>query len=128
MPQVDDQEEDRPRDRRSTAERLDLLERDTRSIARQHTAFVEAGKSFSTEQLNQIEKAVREVLSEVGLRFDDPDHVDAIREDQRFLRRFRLWWDGAANKVGNVVLVAAVTLMLTIMGAGFWAWLKSGGH
>jgi hypothetical protein len=129
MPQVDDEDDDGLSQRRDlpAGKRLDLVERDLRSHARSLSHIVDAGKKFSPEQLAQIEKAVREVLSEVGLRLDDPDHVDAIREDQRFLRGFRLWWNGAANKVGNIVLVAIVGLALTIAGAGFWAWLKSGG-
>jgi hypothetical protein len=114
-------------DKRSTVERLNLVERDVRSHARSLTAIIETAKSLSPQQVTQIEAVVRDVLAEVGLRLDDPDHVDAIREDQRFLRRFRLWWVGAANKVGNIVLVAIVGVLLTIAGAGFWAWLKSGG-
>jgi hypothetical protein len=128
MPQGDDEDDGlASRKEMPAAKRLDLVERDLRSHARSLSHIVDAGKKFSPEQLSQIEKAVREVLSEVGLRLDDPDHVDAIREDQRFLRRFRMWWDGAANKIGNVVLAAAVALLLTIGGAGFWAWLKAGG-
>jgi hypothetical protein len=113
MPQVDDQEEDRPRDRRSTAERLDLLERDTRSIARQHTAFVEAGKSFTREQMEQLRVAFREELSDAGLRIDGPDHIDDARRDFMFLRSLRVGVNGTASKIGWVVIAA-------ILGGAVW--------
>jgi hypothetical protein len=126
MPQIED-EDDRPRDKRTTSERLDLLERDVRSHARSLTAIVDAGKSFSKEQMEQLRVVFREELSDAGLRIDGPDHIDDAREDFRFLRRWRLNYDGASRRVGNAVLGAIVALALAIGGAGFWAWFKNGG-
>lgn len=36
-------------------------------------------------------------------------------------------WNGAANKIGNGFLVALISIVLAIIGAGFWAWISSGG-
>lgn len=82
--------------------------------------------AFSDTQMEQLRSIFREELADAGLRIDGPEHVDDAREDFRFLRRLRLNWDGSAKRVGNAVLGAVVTLMLAIIGAGFWAWLK--GH
>lgn len=113
-------------------ERLGLLERDVRSHARSLTmltnAVKSAGESFSDKQLEQMKQAVSEAFAGVGLRVDDPDHIDDAREDFRFLRRFRQSWDGAAKKVGGTVLVAIVGVGLSIIGLGFWAWIKRGGQ
>lgn len=87
-----------------------------------------AEEAFTAVQLQQLEeivhKAVGEALGEVGLRVDNADHQDEAREDLRFLRRLRKMWDGAAGKVGNAVLGGLVTVLLAIIGAGFWTWLS----
>lgn len=122
-----------PRRRKPTdAARLTLAERDLRSHARSLTeltkAVHQAGTTFSAAQMEQLKGVFSEALAEVGLRIDDPNHVDDAREDFRFLRRFRLSWDGAARKVGGMVLAAVVTVALGIVGLGFWAWIAKGGH
>lgn len=128
---MSDKDDDEPirtgHDPRTPEERLSLIERDVRSHARSLTALVASGKSFSVEQMAQLRAVLREELGDAGLRIDGPDHVDEAREDFRFLRRFRLSWDGAAKKVGGVVLVAIVGVALTIVGMGFFAWIKKGG-
>ena len=84
--------------------------------------------AFSPQQIKQLEtvvhKAVNEAFGEVGLRIDNASQQDEAREDLRFLRRMRRTWDGAARRVGNAVLGALVTLLIGIVGAGFWAWLS----
>lgn len=122
-------EDPRRRTQRSTAERLQLLEEDGQNHARIIGDLLKKSSTFSPEQMTQIRTVVREEVSDVGLRLDDPDHVDASREDFRFLRRLRLNWDGASRKVGNTVLIAFVGVLLSIAGLGFWAWIgRGGGH
>jgi hypothetical protein len=132
MPTDDNHHDEHDHARRrqlSAEERLELVERDLRSHARSLTVLTNtiksASDSFSDKQLEQLKEAVSEAFAGVGLRVDDPDHIDDAREDFRFLRRFRQTWDGAANKVGGTVLVAIVGVALTIIGAGFWAWLSN---
>lgn len=128
MTQEDD-DADEMRRHLTDQERLALIERDLRSHARSLTVITKTlSGGFSEKQLVQLREAVREAFGDIGLRIDDADHVDDAREDLRFLRRFRESWDGAARKVGTTVLVAAVSVGLTIVGAGFWAWLSSKGH
>lgn len=106
-----------------------MLEADTQHLSGNISQLTEKVGKFSPEQLAQIRTVVREEVSNVGLRLDDPDHVDASREDFRFLRRWRLNWDGASRKVGGAILLAAVGIILAIAGMGFWAWIgKGGGH
>jgi hypothetical protein len=116
-------------DTRTLEERLSLVERDVRSHARSLTALVKTGTTFSIEQMEQLRGLLREEFGNVGLRIDEDEHVDSAREDFRFLRRTRLKWDSAANRVGSIVLAAIVGLVLIIGGMGFWAWLSKGlGH
>jgi cell division protein FtsX len=121
MPQVDD-EDDRPRDKRTTSERLDLLERDVRSHARSLTALVTSSKSFSTEQMEQLRTAFREELADAGLRIDGPEHVDLAREDFRFLRRLRTGTQGTAAKVGWAVIFAILSAAVWLFTNGINAW------
>jgi hypothetical protein len=113
------------RDKRTTGERLELLERDTRSLARQHTAFVEAGKSFSKEQMEQIRVAFREEISDAGLRIDGPDHVQQAREDFRFVRKLRLGVDGYASKIGWLFIAAIVGAAIWLFTLGVNTWRGS---
>lgn len=122
MPPIDDQEDERPRDKRTTAERLELVERDTRVLARQHTAFVEAGKSFTREQMEQLRVAFREELSDAGLRIDGPDHIDDAREDFRFLRKLRTGADGYASKIGWLFIAAVVSGVIWLFTLGLKTW------
>lgn len=86
---------------------------------------------FTDQQLRQLAEvvgaAVRDELGEAGLRLDDPDHVDASREDFRFLRKLRNSWDGAVTKIGNAVLISLIAIGGLIASSGFWAWLRTGG-
>ena len=83
-----------------------------------------ADDAFSAAQIKQLRTIFREELADAGLRLDDAEHQDAAKEDFRFLRRLRLTWDGAAGKVGNAVLGGLVTVLLAIIGAGFWTWFS----
>ena len=125
-PQDDDETHPPSRAGLSNEERLALLERDARSHARSLTSIVQAGKSFTSEQLEQLRMALREELADAGLRVDGPDHIDDAREDFRFLRRLRLNWDGATRKVGSSVLWALIVVVGGIISLGFWAWLGKG--
>lgn len=109
------------------AHRIEALERDSQAHARIITEHVEkVGKGFSEEQLDQLRQLFREELANAGLRIDEPEHQDAAREDFRFLRRLRLAWDAAGQRVGNAVLLAFVGVLATIIGLGFWTWLSQG--
>lgn len=87
--------------------------------------------AFSQEQILQLKAivrdAVREEMGDVGLRIDNEDHQDDVREDLRFVRRLRKTWDSAAGKVGTAVLTAVIGIVFAIMSLGFWQWIKSGG-
>ncbi len=124
MPNTDDDEDDGPSPRRDfpVERRLDLLERDTRSLARSHSAFVDGGKKFSPEQLEQLRNLFREELADAGLRIDGPEHVDLAREDFRFLRRLRVGTQGTAAKVGWVVIAAILAGAIWLITNGINAW------
>lgn len=125
----DDDHDAHKRQGLSMEQRIELVERDLRSHSRSLTVLTKTvgalGEGFSDKQLEQLQEVLSRSLAGVGIRIDDQDHVDASREDLRFLRRFRQSWDSAANKVGGTVLVAVVGIGLTIIGMGFWAWLGS---
>lgn len=65
-----------------------------------------------------IKEAVREELRDVGLRTDEPEHVDEAREDFRFVRRFRKAFEGAASKIGGAVLLSIVGGALLLLATG----------
>ena len=111
------------------SKRVELLERDREQQSRIITELVgNVGNGFSEEQLAQMREAMRQVLTDAGLRLDDTDQQFEAREDFRFLRRFRLSWDGAAKKVGGAILGGVIVVVAAIMVAGFWTWIKSGGR
>ncbi len=87
-------------------------------------------ETFSPEQMLQLKEivrsAVREEMADVGLRIDNQDHQDDLREDMRFVRRLRQMWDSAAGKLGGAILSAGIIILLAIFGLGFWDWLRGG--
>ena len=116
------------RGRLTQTKRIDLLERDRAQQSRMITELVaKVGNGFTEQQLKQIRAAMREELSDAGLRLDGPDHQDEAREDFRFLRRLRLTWNGTSNKIGGAVLTALIAIAFIIFGSGFWQWISSGG-
>lgn len=84
---------------------------------------------FSAAQLAQLEtmvdkatrKAVREELADSGLRIDG-DHADSAREDFRFTRKFRLFVEGIAGKIGWVIIGSFVGLIIFLINLGANAW------
>ncbi len=128
MSDEDEDADDLGRRRLPLEQRVGLLERDRAQQSRTITELVnKIGKGFSEEQLAQIRKAMREELADAGLRLDNADHQDEAREDFRFLRRFRLGWDGSAKKIGNAILLALIAIAGVVIASGFWAWINSGG-
>lgn len=107
--------------------RVELLERDRAQQSRVLTEIVNAGKTFTPEQIAQLRAVMREEWADAGLRLDDAGHQDEAREDFRFLRRLRLTWDGSTQKIGTAVLTALIGVALIIFGSGFWQWISSGG-
>jgi hypothetical protein len=53
-----------------------------------------------------IREAVRDELREVGLRTDDANHAEAVRDDLRFARRMRKSVEATASKIGMLVITA----------------------
>lgn len=120
---MDDQEDDvSPRRDFPAEKRLDLLERDTRGLARSHTAFVEAGKKFSPEQMEQLRDVFREELADAGLRIDGPEHVDDARRDFMFLRSLRKGVNGTASKIGWAVIAAILAGAIWLFTNGLNMW------
>src|SRR5438045_360421 len=117
----DPRRDPRARANRSTADRLEMLETDTQGLAVNVNRLMKANSRFSPEQMEQLTAVIREELGNIGIRIDEDEQIDASREDFRFLRRTRLKWDSAANRVGSLVLAAIVGLVLLIGGMGFWA-------
>lgn len=115
------------RGRMTLGKRVELLERDRAQQSRVLTEIVNAGKTFTPEQIAQLRAVMREEWADAGLRVDDAGHQDEAREDFRFLRRLRLTWDGSTQKVGTAVLTALIGVALIIFGSGFWQWINSGG-
>lgn len=111
---MSDSADEEPEHRTETPEeRLRRIERDVRSHARSLTALVDAGKSFSTTQMEQLRSVLREELADAGLRIDGPEHVDDARRDFMFLRTLRKGVNGLAGKIGWTVIAA-------ILGAAIW--------
>ena len=115
------------RGRMTIGKRVELLERDRAQQSRVLTEIVNAGKTFTPEQIAQLRAVMREEWADAGLRLDDAGHQDEAREDFRFLRRLRLTWDGSTQKIGTAVLTALIGVALIIFGSGFWQWISSGG-
>lgn len=68
-----------------------------------------------------VKEAVREELHDVGLRMDEPQHVDEAREDFRFMRRLRKAVDSTASKIGTAIILALVGGLITLITLGFRA-------
>ncbi|GAB4073250.1 hypothetical protein KHC28_24020 [Ancylobacter sonchi] len=78
--------------------------------------------SISRDGLREeIEKAVRRGLEDVGLYTEDAEDRRKAREDLRFLRRLRRLRraiDGAAGKIGYTVLAIVTGGVLVVIWAG----------
>lgn len=71
------------RKRMTLGKRVELLERDRAQQSRVLTAIVDAGKTFTPEQIAQLRAVMREVFAGAGLRLDDAENQDEAREDFR---------------------------------------------
>ena len=115
-------DDDMPRDKLTQAERLSLLERDTRAVARMVSGIVDSSKVFSPAQMAQLQLVLREEFSSVGLRIDDPDHIDLARRDFQFLRALRGGVNGLASKIGWVFIAALCGALVWLVNAGLTFW------
>lgn len=76
--------------------------------------------TISKDELRAIvQEAVKDALHDMGLRADEPAHVDEAREDFRFIRRLRKAIDSAAGKVGMAIILA-------LMGGLGWLIISGG--
>jgi hypothetical protein len=66
-----------------------------------------------------IREAVREELLAVGMRLDDADQQEAVRDDLRFARRMRKSVEGTASRIGMTVLAALIGGVLLALWEGF---------
>jgi hypothetical protein len=69
-----------------------------------------------------MRKAVRQELDAAGLRIDEPEARHEAREDFRFLRRMRNVVDGAAAKVGSIILITLAGGFIWLVTQGFNVW------
>lgn len=75
--------------------------------------------SISRDELREeMEKAVRRGLEDVGLYSEDAEDRRETREDMRFVRRLRRATDGIAAKVGYTVLAIVTGGFLVVIWAG----------
>lgn len=78
--------------------------------------------TLSAEQLTElIRRAVRDEFDAAGLRVSDSDDRDQAREDFRFLRRFRQFYDNTSRKVGGTVILAIASGAMWLLWIGFQA-------
>jgi hypothetical protein len=66
-----------------------------------------------------IREAVREELLAVGMRLDDADQQEAVRDDLRFARRMRQSVEGAASRIGMTILTAIIGGVILALWEGF---------
>lgn len=87
-------------------------------------------EAFSAAQVAQLEaivdkaarKAVRDEMAESGLRLDGPDHVDENRKDFQFVRALRMGVNGAAAKIGWLVIAAILGTLVYLVTHGLDWW------
>lgn len=121
----DDDDDGLARSKLTQAQRQTLVERDVRSHARSLTEIIKTiNGGFTEKQMAQLRDVIREEFDNVGLRIDDPDHIDDIRADFRFLRGIRQLWNSTSKRLGNAILTAVLLGLATIIGFGVMAWAK----
>jgi hypothetical protein len=76
------------------------------------------------ELIHVIRAAVRAEFSAAGMRVDAPADVDSAREDFRFLRKFRLWFEGSSSKVGGALILAVVSGLIWLIVIGSQAFFN----
>ncbi|MBS7699140.1 MULTISPECIES: hypothetical protein [unclassified Chelatococcus] len=78
--------------------------------------------TISKDELRAIvQEAVKDALHDMGLRADEPAHIDEAREDFRFIRRLRKAVDSTASKIGTAIILALVGGLITLLTLGFRA-------
>lgn len=73
-----------------------------------------------------VRRAVRDELSDAGLRLDDSTHQDEAREDFRFLRKMRQSTYGMASKIGLAVILAMLSGIGWLIYQGFKVFVRQG--
>jgi hypothetical protein len=106
----------------TNTKRIELLERDRAQQSRVLTALVDASKSFTPEQMAQLRSIMTDVLADAGLRVEEAEQQDEARRDFMFLRSFRRAVNGAAGKIGWLVIAAAVGGVIWLVTTGLNAW------
>jgi hypothetical protein len=116
------------RGRMTNTRRIELLERDRAQQSRVITELIDkVGRGFTDQQMAQIREAMREELADAGLRLDGADHQDEARRDFMFLRAFRRATNGAAAKIGWLVIAAFAGGIIWLVNAGLNVWRAGGG-
>jgi len=110
------------RGKMSHAQRIELLEHDREAQSRVITALVQGSKTFTPEQVAQLRAVMVDVLGDAGLRLDEVAHEDEARRDFMFLRAFRKGVNGAAAKVGWLVIAALCGALIWLVTSGLNAW------
>ncbi|MDR6952283.1 cell division protein FtsX [Ancylobacter sp. 3268] len=78
--------------------------------------------SISRDELREeMEKAVRRGLEDVGLYTEDAEDRREAREDMRFVRRLRRATDAAAGRIGYTVLAIVTGAAMVVVWAGIKA-------
>ena len=110
------------RGRMTNTRRIELLERDRAQQSRVLTALVDASKSFTPEQAAQLRAIKTDVLADAGLRVEAAEQQDEARRDFMFLRAFRRAVNGAAGKIGWLVIAAVCGAVIWLVTTGLNAW------
>lgn len=106
----------------TNTKRIELLERDRAQQSRVLSALVDAGNSFTPQQMAQLRAIMTDVLGDAGLRVDAAEQQDEARRDFMFLRAFRRAVNGVAGKIGWLVIAAMVGGIIWLVNAGLNAW------
>jgi hypothetical protein len=71
-----------------------------------------------------VRAAVRDELRAVGLRTDDVEHSEAVRDDLKFAGRLRKTVEGFASKIGLAIVLAVVGGVIYLLQLGATHLLK----
>ena len=68
-----------------------------------------------------IKESVREELTACGLLITTPSEKLEAQEDFSFIRKWRLKLDNVSNKIGYAIIFAIVSVLGSLLAAGFAA-------
>ena len=68
----------------------------------------------SDRTLEEVNEPATEAMHDIGIRTDEPDHIEQARKDFIFLRSVRETFSSAAGKIGS-------TILLAVVGGFLWA-------